>query len=269
MRNRKPKRPVKSRRLAAKRAKPICTGYWADQRGWSDYVKNCVEQYRWSRRLPLNHHDWDDIKQACLIRAWEKRKTFNEERGSFLSWLKTLALNQTRNEVRSRFSFGPRTCSRFRRRFLYPQSIHTKTVTTVLGEEEIRYEPDAVDPRTCLVELPTREELIAELDKTETRHFKVIERKMPNPGSVHYSQTWLARKQIQAKWKKLLDQIEPKIKALTVKREVITTYNQLVENQENVMAALPKLKGKISRTDYFALRHHAETFLKVLRKQTA
>jgi len=210
MRNRKPKRPVKSRRLAAKPA-PICTGYWADQRGWSDYVKSCVEQYRWTRRLPLNHHDWDDIKQACLIRAWEKRDTFDENRGAFMPWLKTLVTNHTRNEIRNRLSFGRSACGQLRRNFVYPRAILTKTVTPVMGREEVVYIPDAPDPKTCFPLLPETKHLRFSLEKDEKKVYdRLLKRGLPSTEqqqkSGDYQRNLAIRKSIRAKWRRLIDQ---------------------------------------------------------------
>lgn len=136
------------RSFCPKKSHPI----W-DKRDWADYVRECVRFYR-SRSLStaLNHHDWDDITQLCLIHVWKKRKLYQKNR-PLKPWLKVVTLNQIQNQIRNRLCHCDKGAALYRWYLRTPKSLVTRTVYVDSMREEVKYEPDAIDPRTLRHEI--------------------------------------------------------------------------------------------------------------------
>src|SRR5437879_1117603 len=74
----------------------------ADQDAWQRFVKLYTPLlYFWARRLGLQDQDAGDLVQDVLANLVRKMPEFNYDRDrSFRNWLKTLVLNQWRNNAR-------------------------------------------------------------------------------------------------------------------------------------------------------------------------
>lgn len=119
-----------------------------DTREWSDYIAYVVKSYRsYSNFKGLNDHDWDDITQIARIHAWKKRRFYRKDQ-PLKPWLKVVTLNQIQNQLRNRFHHSKKGASLYKWYLRTPRSIITKTVAPNSVQEEVRYEPDMIDPRT-------------------------------------------------------------------------------------------------------------------------
>lgn len=63
------------------------------------YVRHEVQTFNLILRLAGNRQTAQDLMQETFTRVWMMARTFDPDRGSFKSWLFTIALNLTRNEM--------------------------------------------------------------------------------------------------------------------------------------------------------------------------
>lgn len=76
-----------------------------DEKSWQEFVRY-YEPYIYNilRRMPLNHHDAQDVAQSVNLKIWDKLPEFNYDssKGRFRSWLCSVAVNEARMFLRSR-----------------------------------------------------------------------------------------------------------------------------------------------------------------------
>lgn len=119
-------------------------------REWIDYVKKCVRGFRHrSLSTALNEHDWDDIAQTAIIHIWKKRAQYCTD-SPLKPWLKVVTLHQIQNQLRARFAGKGRRqmAAQLKWHFRNPRPFLTRTVWPDAMQEEVRLEPDMIDPRT-------------------------------------------------------------------------------------------------------------------------
>ncbi len=69
---------------------------------WSEFVDRYGPKiYQWCRASGGQHADAEDVTQSVLARFAARGVTYNPARGSFRSWLKTVAKNAWRDSVKS------------------------------------------------------------------------------------------------------------------------------------------------------------------------
>ncbi len=73
-----------------------------DDNEWAKYVDYLISIRAGDLRRngAFNYHWWNDVKQKVLIRVWNNRHRYKEERGHIKSFIKTIAYNTIFNAVR-------------------------------------------------------------------------------------------------------------------------------------------------------------------------
>jgi DNA-directed RNA polymerase specialized sigma24 family protein len=124
--------------------------------------------WAWDITVPaglLNDHDWDDIRQSCLVRAWQKRHLYR--RGLPLRpWLKTVVVNQVKNELRGRLAGAhvKQRCARLRWILEHPLPLGSREIVDPCSirprvtEEDLKLKPDEREALMLLMDhgTPTR-----------------------------------------------------------------------------------------------------------------
>jgi RNA polymerase sigma factor (sigma-70 family) len=110
-----------------------------------DYASSCVDGLEKSRYfLPMDSHDWKDVKQEILIRVAQNFNKLDLNKG-FKGYVKKSVFNSFKNQIRDRSLAGGRFNSLRKARFAVNggQRISTKIVQVDdIGNEEVVYEPD-------------------------------------------------------------------------------------------------------------------------------
>ena len=82
------------------------------QSGDGDAFDELFHKYKWlvfknALIITGNRNEAEDILQEVFIKVWKSRRTFNEEKGKFVSWLYRITINQSINRHRKKKSLPP------------------------------------------------------------------------------------------------------------------------------------------------------------------
>lgn len=112
--------------------------------------------------LPLNHHDWDDIRQEILIHVAAKWHMCNSPK--WRAWVKTIVRNQFKNQIRDRVV---KTC---REGYRVPLLTRSRFVDE-FGNLAYEYEPDVIAQKDMLSSIY---EAIGTLNANDQRIFDLL-----------------------------------------------------------------------------------------------
>lgn len=97
--------------------------------------------------LPINHHDWQDLRQNIMIRIFEKKDQIKDGLNVY-GWIHTVIDHAFQNHMRDLLrqqAGGPSRRAMMAVRF--PRTLGTRIIRlNDAGEQEIRYEPDVIAP---------------------------------------------------------------------------------------------------------------------------